>query len=158
MSKSFERPLKYVGYIKNPLTLIEIELAYKIKKIDPARAELYGDFVQSLCDLIFMTYLGDKHHPNSIDRLNHFKWCWEKTQANYDLMGYSFSKGKQQFEYFETFFVDVYYFAEEKDDILEDSIKNVWGFIFNYNIVKSKLDVDNFIEIYNMFEKSEWYK
>jgi hypothetical protein len=158
MSKNFNNPIKYRKYIKNPLEMDEIERIYLANDINPNRADIYADYVQSLCDLIFLTYLGDEHHKEPIDRLEHFKWCWEKNQWTYELMGYKFAKRREQFEYFETFFVDVFYFVADKNMVLEESIKNVWGFVFDYNVIKSRLDIDNFIEIYNMFEETEWFK
>jgi hypothetical protein len=157
MSKNFSHPLKYKRYIKNPLTVNEIDNIYKLNKIKAVRADLYRDYVLSLCDLVFKSYLGDKHHQDFETRLEHFKWCWKENHKYYKQMGYKLRNDKKKYDYFESFFLDVYYFVDDKNNTLEDSIKNVWSYIFNYDVVKSKWDVDNFLEIYYMFDKSKWY-
>lgn len=158
MSKNFNNPLKYKGYLKNPLTVNEIDARYQKERVRAVRVDLYSDFVQYLSDTVFMTYMGDNHHINSYDKIQHFKWCWDKTLKTYEDLGYKIIDVDVIFIYFESFFCDVFYFVDDKDKFLEDSIKNVWDFIFDYNVVKSAYDVTNFLDIYIMFEKSLWDK
>lgn len=159
MSRNFNRPVRYRGFIKNPLSMTEINTIYKFNKIKHTRVDLYSDFVQSLCDLVFSTYMGDDVTSVN-DRTTHFDWCWNKNMKAYVEMGYDLAdwSDKQKYFYFRSFFLDVFYHVEDKAEILEYNIKNVWDFIFNCDVEKSRLDVENFLEIYKMFESTEWYK
>jgi hypothetical protein len=159
MSKNFNRPIKYSGFIKNPISMTEITTIYKFHKIKQARVDLYADFVQSLCDYLFSTYMGDEVMSDD-DKEKHFDWCWEKNLEMYGGMGFDLRDGnnKKKYLYFKSFFIDVFYFVNNKSETLEYNIKNVWEFIFSCDTEKSRMDVDNFLEIYKMFEESNWYK
>ena len=41
------------------------------------------DYVDSLLTLITETFLGDDVMGDDEARLNHFKWCWNKTIDNF---------------------------------------------------------------------------
>jgi hypothetical protein len=157
MNGNFSRPNKFLNYIKNPLSLNELDNLYKFYKIEANRVELYRDYVLSLCDLILHTYMGDDACSDE-DKLEHFMWCWSRNEESFKDIGYSFSNREELMVYFQSFFLEVFYFSDDKNERLEKSIKNVWDYVFNCEVLKSQKDVNNFVELYMMFDKSNWYK
>ena len=154
MSKNFSEPLKFKVYVKNPLSKNEIENIYKANEINGVSVDLYLDIVQSLTDLIFKSYLGDEYHDKINYKIEHFDWCWKATMDRFKNLGYEINNESCLIEYFGSFFMDIFYSSEIKDGVMLMSIKDMFEYTFNYNIIKSKLDVDNFIELYNIFNKS----
>lgn len=157
MSLNFKKPIKYRDFIRNPIALEVITEIYKKNKINTNRVDLYHDFIISLCELVFETYLGDDLMSDE-QRIEHFKWCWDKNIAIYKGMGYNLRNDKKISKYFEAFFVDIFYSAVDKDNLLRSEIQIVWGYVFNYNIIKSREDIENFIDLYGLFDDIKWYK
>lgn len=157
MSNNFNNPLKFRPYNNGPMRLEDVMVVYRENGIKPIKAELYHDFVESLCGLVFNTYLGDDIMSTE-DRLNHFIWSWDKTVSMFFMMGFDLGDMGEKFTYFKNFFTDIYYKVEDKDSQLEKDILIVWEYIFNYNIIKPEKDVYNFIEIYKMFDNTNWFK
>jgi len=146
---------EFLSYITNPLSKTSIELLYSSNYIMFEKCDLFCDFVVSLSDLIFDTYMGDSI-TNDEQRLNHFKWCWNRTIKNFELEGIHIGNNQELFDYFSNFMVEVYYSVDEKnsDTNINHNIIKLWKYIFNYKIVKTRSDVDTFIDVYQMFEKS----
>jgi hypothetical protein len=157
MSSNFNRPNKFLNYVKNPLSLTELDGLYKYHRIEVNKVELYRDYVLSLCDLILNTYMGDDVCKDE-DMLEHFMWCWSHNEKVFKEMGYDLCRKEELVTYFQSFFMEVFYYSVEKNERLENSIKNVWDFVFNCEVIKSRKDVNNFVELYSMFDESSWYK
>jgi hypothetical protein len=157
MSRNFNNPLKFSPYNHGPMNLDDVMGVYKQYGIKPIRVELYHDFVQSLCERIFSTYLGDEVMDEE-DRENHFVWSWDKTVDIYFKMGFDLSDSGEKFKYFKNFFSEIFYGIDSKDAQLEEDIIVVWEYIFNYHIIKPEKDVYNFVEIYKMFDNTNWFK
>ncbi len=151
LRKSYE----FLDYINTPLTKESIEVMYKANDIIYEKSELYNDFIQSLIDLIFITYLGDD--MMTVDRrIEHYNWCWNKTVERYKKENKDFSDNQLTREYFHLLLIDVYYVIDDKESKpeLTINIKKLWEYIFNYRTTKPKLDVDTFIEVYKLFNKT----
>lgn len=149
-----DKAKKLLSYIGNPLSLTSIELMYNSNNIIYERSDLYKDFVMSLIDLIFNTYMGDAVTSEK-DRVNHFKWCWDKTIKNFEAEGVLFGENSDLYDYFLNFMIEIYYSVEDKneDENIEYNIVKLWKQIFNYQITKTQSDVDTYIEVYEMFDK-----
>lgn len=152
---NLENTEKFLNYINNPLSRASIELLYSSHFIMFEKCELYKDFVLSLTDLIFTTYMGDKI-TNNDDRTNHFSWCWNQTVNNFELEGIYFSDNDDLYDYFIHFMFEIFYSVENKTDNnnIDINVIKLWKYIFNYRIIKTRSDVDTFIEVYNMFDES----
>lgn len=146
---------EFLNYINNPLSRTSIDLIYSSNFIQFERCDLYRDFILSLVTLVFDTYMGDDVTKEE-QRLEHFKWCWDRTIENFEAEGIHFGENKELFDYLSSFMVEVYYSVKEKktDSSITYNIVKLWRYIFNYQIVKTQSDIDTFIEVYNMFEKS----
>jgi hypothetical protein len=157
MSDKFNNPLKYRVHNEGPITLDEIMDIYRENKIDLTKCELYRDFILTLCDTIFETYLGDELTPKE-NRLEHFMWCWDNTIDKYFKLGYDLTCEGDKEKYFGKFFFEMFYENTIKNYELEKDIKLVWNYIFNFYIIKPRRDVYNFIKLYNMFDNTNWFK
>lgn len=144
---------KFLDYIKNPMSKESISVIYDANNVRFEKCELYSDFVQSLLLMAFDTYMGDE--VTSLEQqTNHFKWCWDRNVANFEMEGIRFD-GTNLKEYFLEYMLEVFYSSEkiENDYTDVDSLK-LWNDIFDYTKLKTHSEMDTFIEIYKIFEKS----
>ncbi len=149
-----ENNLKFINYLTNPLGDDKLSLIYRTNNIKFERVNLYLDFTLSLLKTIFETYMGDDI-TSPKQRIEHFNWCWDRTIKAFNEQCL-FNDDKALKTYFKEFMVEIYYNLNGKDDnqYVEDNIFNLWYHIFNYSTNKSKADMDNFIEIYKLFDNS----
>lgn len=148
---------KLLNYINKPLARETIIDYYTKHNIIYERCELYCDFVLSLVDLIFDTYLGDEL-MNEAERRNHFKWCWNTTVNRFTKEGI-YVDNQKLYKYFLDFMTTVWYSIPKKEyNKLTRNINKLWSDILNYNGNKSKSDIDTLIEVYKLFENSVIFK
>lgn len=128
-----------------------ILVLYAAHNIKYEKCELYSDFVQSLINLIFTTYLGDEI-TTQVEQKNHFKWCWNKNVENFKLEGINVDSQKL-YKYFSDFMFQVFYTVPKTEtEKANENILKLWKYILDYNNNKSKSDVDTLIEVYKLFE------
>lgn len=136
------------------MTKESITVLYEEHDIQYEKCVLYSDFIQSLIMLIFDTYMGDDV-TNKTEQLNHFKWCWDRTILDFKKEGIEF-QGDELFHYFLDFIHEVYYKLAKKSES-PSTYKNIlklWSFLFDYNVLKTNVDIDTFLEVYKLFQKS----
>jgi len=141
---------KLIKHMSRPLSLLQIELVYESNQIVYERADLYHEFILTLDDLIESTYLGHDMMDEQ-ERLNHFKWCWNKTCDLINTNVIKFNKNDEAYIYFLDLYFDTFY---NESSISYLDVKMYWDFIFNYKIEKTRSDIDRFIKLYKIFEKS----
>jgi hypothetical protein len=147
------KTLELLDYINKPMTRESISILYAANNISHQKCELFNDFIQSLLMLVFDTYMGDDI-TNPIEQKNHFKWCWDKNVENFKKEEIVIGD-KKSYQYFSRFISDMYYQVNKKDEkLINNNLIKIWGFILNIDNVKSKSDVDTFIEVYKMLENS----
>lgn len=146
--------ISFLAYINNPMSKESIEFLYEANNVKFERCELYGDFVQSLLQLVFNTYMGDEH-TNLENQFKHFEWCWDKNIKNFEEEGIFFNNQKL-YNYYLEFVFEVFYSNPDKEDYEnnEKGILRVWNDIFNYTSIKTNSDIDTLIEIYKIFDQS----
>lgn len=144
-----------LGYINNPLSKDSVDVLYSANNIKYERCSLYSDFIQSLMMRIFDTYMGDDIMEHN-DRINHFKWSWGKTVEAFKEENINFKFNRELYDYFLVFTFEVFYNLENKDDTpsVKKNILKLWSGLFSFNSVKSRSDVDTFLEVYKLFEKT----
>jgi len=154
MIENADKNIEFLSYIGSPLSENSIAVIYSANNISFDRCELFSDYVQSLLYIIFDTYLGDEITEEE-DKLKHFEWCWKKNIDNFKLEGIKFSTKGESFDYFKEFMIEVFYNIENKESKkIKGIITSLWDTIFSYNGMKTSSDMDNFIEIYKILEKS----
>lgn len=153
MNNKYDRT-NFLAYINNPMSKESVTVLFAANNIKFEKCELYGDFVQSLLMCVFDTYLGDDI-TNYDSQLIHFKWCWDKTVANFLKEGIEIENPKL-YNYFLEFTQEVFYSYKEKKpfDYTDKGILKIWSEIFDFTKTKTNSDVDTLIEIYTIFEKS----
>lgn len=143
----------FLNYINKPLGKDNINRLYARNNVIYERSIVYQDFILSLIDLIFETYLGDDITDDD-QKIKHFDWCWNKTIENFRLEGINLYPNGDLYEYFVNFMIETFYIAKVKSDITQINILKLWGYLFDYTTQKSRSDVDTFIEVYQLFDDS----
>jgi len=147
--------IRFMNYITSPLSDDSVTVLYSTNNVKFDRVNLYLDFVVSLFTIVFDTYLGDDI-TSQTQQINHFEWCWNKNIENFKKEDINFEYNIELKNYFSEFTLEVFYNLDDKDNNpnVHRNIMNLWQHIFNYKGIKSRADVDSFIEIYNIFDKS----
>jgi hypothetical protein len=101
------------------------------------------------------TYMGDKFTTPE-QRIEHFKWCWDVTMSDFTNEGINLKPSKELYSYFEQFMIDSFYMTNDKGDIniVKDNLTKLWKYILSYTTNKTRSDVDTFLEVYKIFEKT----
>jgi len=146
---------KFFKYLSKPLPIGVIDTAYIHNGIIFERSDFYCDFILTLHDLILTTYLGDDL-TNHDEQINHFNWCWDKTCLDLRHDNINLISNGKVYKYFMNYFFDTFYLipnkGEEKDNI--NNLPLIWDFLFDYNVEKSRSELDTYITVYKLFEKS----
>jgi len=145
----------FLSYIKTPLSENSITVLYSANNVRYERCQLYSDYIQSLLFIIFDTYMGDDIMSDK-EKVEHFNWCWNKNIENFKEEGIIFNASDIAFNYFLEFIVEIFYSVNDKESKphIAVTIRALWLSLFSYNSVKTRSDVDNFIEIYGILDKS----
>ena len=101
--------------------------------------------------MAFDTYMGD-NFTSQVEQLNHFSWCWKKNFDNFVSEGISINS-QGLYIYFLEFMIETYYLSPKKEENNKLLLK-LWYDLFDYTKLKTNSDIDTFIEIYIIFEKS----
>ena len=120
----------FYNYISKVVPSDEVDIWLKINNIIPEKMELFSDFSQSLYDLMRMTYLGESTNSYETkitlteeDNKKHFEWCWVKIIDNFQKENIVFYKKGEHFDYFQSFFDEIFYNLSLKRLSDEDHIK-----------------------------------
>lgn len=151
---------QFFNWLTKPMLPEEIDAWYKANNIIPEMSDLFRDFCFSLLNLINETYLGDEEdnsRETSIqfsdeDKLTHFTWCWKKTISNFEKENIIFLDNQETFEYFKSFFMEVYYNQEQQ--LIKNSLSDFFNSIFTRGNKHTKSDLEMFTELYKQLEKN----
>lgn len=144
--------LDFIEYISKPMEKDDIILLYRINNITPERTNLYLDFSHSLFDLVVTTYLGDDvMGENSFKE--HFNWCWTTTVTNFKKEGIYFDS-TELYNYFFTLFLESFYSENDKSEMNINKLLEFWQDIFKYSTNKTRSEIEAFIDLYKLFDKS----
>lgn len=145
---------KFLNYLSKPLSRESITMTYDVHNVVYDKCELYSDFIISLLRIVFDTYMGDEL-TNEAQQNNHFDWCWQRNISQFKLENISFDNIKLK-DYFSDFITEFYYKSNKKTNkTYELDCIRVWQDIFDYNKLKSKSELETFIEVYGLFENTE---
>jgi len=155
MMENIDKKTDFLSYIKTPLSDNSIVVLLSANNVKYERSQLYGDFIQSLLSIVFDTYMGDDI-TGEVDRINHFKWCWNRNLDNFKSEGICFGHTQEAYDYFVEFMYEVYYTIHNKESKphIGPTISDLWFKLFAYNTIKTRSDVDNFLEVYGILDKS----
>lgn len=149
----------FFNYITKPLIPEDVDIWFRVNNIIFERLELFSDFSHSLNLIIFETYLGENTLPNETkiimtddDNAKHFEWCWNKTIENFEKENIFFNKKGDHYEYFQSFFIDIFY--NQSDDKIKKSISNFFNDLFDLKKTFTKSDLDMILMIYKTLNKN----
>jgi len=156
-----DKRIEFLSYIKTPLSEDSIIMLHNANDIKYDKCVLFGDYVQSLFMIIFDTYMGDEvtledDKEQGNQKIKHFEWCWLKNINNFKDEGIIFNDTDESFNYFIEFALEVFYNTSGKDlkKHIPKTICSLWEDVFSYKKMKTRSDMDNFIEIYKILDKS----
>jgi hypothetical protein len=136
----------------------DVDIWFRVNNIIPEKMDLYYDFSFSLYYLVLDTYLGDdKNGETQIvlseeDNLKHFEWCWNKTIENFKKEEISFNKKGDHYDYFLSFFTDIFY--NQKENKIKSSIGTFFNDLFDRKKPFTKSDLDMISSIYKSLDKN----
>jgi hypothetical protein len=148
----------FFNYIAKPMDSEDVDLWFRVNNIIPEKMDLYYDFSFSLYYLILDTYLGDdKNGETQIilseeDNLKHFEWCWNKTVENFRKEEISFNKRGDHYDYFLSFFSEIFY--NQKENRIKSSIGTFFNDLFDRKKPFTKSDLDMISSIYKSLDKN----
>lgn len=131
--------------INKPLKREIINTIYENNGVNHTNCLLYAEFIISLLINVTDTYAGDDVVIGDIKE-KHFKWCWDKVFDN--------KTPDKLYIYLFSFTDKVFYNNPDKSDDTRDDIFNYWLYVFDTGTLKTKTDVNSFLYIYDLFEKS----
>lgn len=148
----------FFNYITKPLTPEDVDVWFRSNNIIPEKLELFSDFSHSLNILIVDTYLGEQPQSNETkitlsedDNEKHFIWCWNKILGNFKKEGLSFDIKGEHYDYFKSFFDEIFY--NQKDEKVRKSISSFFNDLFDVKKPFTKSDLDMISTIYKMLDK-----
>jgi hypothetical protein len=148
----------FFNYIAKPMDPDDVDIWFRVNNIIPEKMDLYYDFSFSLYYLILDTYLGDdKNSETKIvlsdeDNLKHFEWCWNKTIENFQKEEITFNKKGDHYDYFLSFFTDIFY--NQKESKIKSSIGTFFNDLFDRKKPFTKSDLDMISSIYKSLDKN----
>lgn len=144
--------IDFIEYISRPMEKDDILLMYRINNIIPERSDLYLDFTHSLFDLVTTTYLGDEIMlDNSIKE--HFEWCWKKTVDSFKKEKITINSDSLH-SYFSVLFLESFYNEIDKSEKNVNKLLEFWQDVFTYSTTKTRSELEAFIDLYKIFDKS----
>jgi hypothetical protein len=143
-----------------PVNHDDVEVWFNVNNMIYERRQLFSDFTFSLYYLISSTYLGDDLDNTSEtklvlsqeDKLKHFDWCWKRTLDNFSKESIRFNVKGEHREYYEKFFMDLFYNAENKT--ISENIVKFFQELFDEEKMFTKSDLDMLTEIYKLLNKN----
>lgn len=149
----------FFNWVTKPMSNEDVEIWFNMNNMIPEKGELFYDFCISLYNLVSDTYLGGDGSSNETnvvmddgDKERHFQWCWNTTIENFKKENIKFSIKGEHYEYFFTFFIEVFY--NQKNKSVKESIGVFLGELFDKNKTFTKSDLDLYTEIYKLLDKN----
>lgn len=150
----------FFNWISKPMPKSDVDLWFRAHNIQREYSELFEDFCYSLIYLVQDTYLGGSHGEsratkislNEDDKRGHFQWCWNTTIDNFKKENITFKFKKDDYDYFESFYFEVYY--DQSDREVRDSIVPFLKQLFDMERTFTKSDLEMYTDIYKVLERS----
>jgi len=148
---------KFIKYTTELLNEKELNSLYLKHNIDYNRTVLYSDFIESLFELIFTTYIGDEYYEIE-DKFLHFDWCWYKNLENFKEENITFITTDICFEYFLSLMYETFYNNKIKSEKTNNKLISLYKNILSYTNKKTNSEFDEMIKLYQMIEKMVKFK
>lgn len=147
-----ENKEKYLEFISSENYKYQIDIWFKTYNVSREKIDLFNDFIQSFYSLLEETFMGVEVYETELDQKNHFTWCWDKTIENFDKEKIYFKDRGNCYEYFWNFFLEAYYISQI--DGKKNMIDIYFDKLFNFDIKKTRSELDVLTEIYKLFDQN----
>ncbi len=150
----------FYSWMMKPVNHDDVEVWFNVNNMIYEKRQLFSDFTFGLHHLIKSTYLGDDTDNKSEtklvlsqeEKISHFDWCWKKTLENFSKENVRFNLKGEHKEYYEKFFMDLFYNAENKT--ISENIDAFFEELFDEEKMFTKSDLDMLTEIYKLLNKN----
>lgn len=142
----------FLAYMNLPLNDEEITLMYRANNVNYERCYLYYDFLNTFFSLISETYLGEEFIKGDQEK-KHFDWCLNTVVENFKKENINF-KFKDEFKDLSFTYVKEIFYDERDKELYGDKMVKFWNHIFKYDGMKTKSDMDAFVEMYRIMDAS----
>jgi len=150
----------FYSWMMKPVNHDDVEVWFNVNNMIYEKRQLFSDFTFGLHHLIKSTYLGDDTDNKSEtklvlsqeEKIGHFDWCWKKTLENFSKENVRFNLKGEHREYYEKFFMDLFYNAENKT--ISENIDAFFEELFDEEKMFTKSDLDMLTEIYKLLNKN----
>ena len=150
----------FYSWMMKPISHDDVEVWFNVNNMIFEKRELFADFTRSLIYVIKTTYLGTEYDENNEtkvylnddDKLAHFDWCWNKTIENFLKENLKFKVKGEHRDYFEKFFMELFYNADSK--VIRDNIQKFFDELFDEEKAFTKSDLDMLTDVYKMLNKN----
>jgi hypothetical protein len=123
---------------------------YKKKGVHNELVEDYSTFLRKLINTVYDTFLGNDIIYQERDIIAHFGWCFNTAAEETNLGKYKYTENKELYDYFLEYFTLNLYLCEESREV----DFQYFSFFLNYLENKQKVDVDGFVDLYDIFERT----
>jgi hypothetical protein len=148
----------FFSYISKPVNSDEFEFWVDSNNICFVKLELYKDFMISLLNLIYDTYLGEEDgcetniRLSEEDNLKHFEWCWKKTLESFRKEKIIFEPDGDHYDFIKGFLYETFYLQKSKE--IKMSLIKFFEEVFNIETMFTKSDLDLLTNLYKTLEKN----
>jgi hypothetical protein len=148
----------FFTYISKPVDKEDLQLWIDGNNICYNKFDLFNDFVSSLVNLIYDTYLGNDEDKTTNIRLDnednekHFDWCWNKVIDNFAKEEIYFENKGEHYEFFKGFIIETFYNQQLKE--VRFSLSRFFDEIFNLDGVHTMSDLDLLKQVYRSLDKN----
>ena len=118
-------PREFFEYVSTPVSEDFTKMFYRAHNITLEKSDLYNEYLLSFFEIVFTTYLGHEHINTKKKMEEHFKWCWEKNNKNFNKEGIQIQNIKEVVDYFREFSLESFYTVKKEKNI-ETKIKRFW--------------------------------
>jgi hypothetical protein len=152
----------FAEHLTTPISDDEIKKSLDKNKINIYRSNhIYLRFCLLLSKYVTETYFGCNYFKSTHDKEQHLKWCFNKTSSILSKEGIDFTLNKELFDYFfDMFDANIYLISENdyNEKLIYKTYVDNWKYIFNSiymkNIKKHNYDLEVYLDIYSLFEKT----
>jgi len=145
-------PEQFYNYVTEHISGEDLGVWVKACNINSEKSELFFDFTNALCDLIFTTFLGKDVITNDYDKQGHFDWCWDKLLDNFKEENITFKSRGRHYDYFWNFYYESFYITNDKDTCLK--VRDFFSKLLILHLPKTKSELDIFSEIYIILDNN----
>jgi hypothetical protein len=145
----------FFSYISKPVSVDDIDLWVDKNNICYNKLDLFRDFVFSVIDLIYETYLGDEENGFQLseeDNHRHFKWCWDKTVDNFKKESVYFDNDTECYLFVKSFVDETFY--NQKITEVKNSLTKFFLEVFDLERPHTYSDLDLLLMFYKNLDKS----